>query len=100
MVLLTITPTIAAALEQCKEISAEKYSGLSQAGEPSLDSHELGKPIAHSQILELWKFLRDHKQSTKPDGTVKDQYARLDYLLRGSNIYVPPPKPKPEPVGK
>lgn len=57
--------------------------------EPSLIEPEIGKPIAHRQIIQLSRSLR---QAENPcDFT-------LEKLLRGSEVYTPPPPPKPEPV--
>lgn len=57
---------------------------------PSLDSPEVGKPIAHSQIIDLWK--------TSKSSSALEAPLSLEQLLRGSHVYVPPPPPKPEPV--
>ncbi|KAM0345946.1 hypothetical protein ACHAPU_006000 [Fusarium lateritium] len=55
--------------------------------EPSLEDPRLGKPISHSQIVDLWKHLiaQGNSQHT------------LEQLLRGASVYIPPPPPKPEP---
>ncbi|KAF4974455.1 hypothetical protein FZEAL_8626 [Fusarium zealandicum] len=55
--------------------------------EPSLDDPQLGNPISHGQIVNLWKKLRVQGNSTYT----------LEQLLRGAFIYIPPPPPKPEP---
>lgn len=60
----------------------------SNSGAPSLSNPAPGNPIAHSQVIEIW---RDLKSQSSPSYT-------LEALLQGSNIYVPPPPPKPEPV--
>ncbi|KAH6970088.1 endoplasmic reticulum-based factor for assembly of V-ATPase-domain-containing protein [Fusarium avenaceum] len=97
MVLLTMTPSIVEALTtagapetpQIEDHDSEaKSNEPSQATqEPSLDEPELGKPISHGQIVDLWKRL-------KAQGNAN--YS-LEQLLRGASVYIPPPPPKPEP---
>ncbi|KAF5233729.1 hypothetical protein FAUST_7980 [Fusarium austroamericanum] len=55
--------------------------------EPSLDDPQIGKPISHGQIVDLWK------RSKVQD----DANYTLEQLLRGASVYIPPPPPKPEP---
>ncbi|KAJ4269495.1 hypothetical protein NW762_001155 [Fusarium torreyae] len=97
MVLLTITPSVLEALtivEPLEKPQAEphddekKTEELSQpTNEPSLDDPELGKPISHGQIVDLWKRLKTQGSSS----------FTLEQLLRGASVYIPPPPPKPEP---
>lgn len=56
--------------------------------EPCMKDPAVGKPISHGQILKTIKAL-------KANGHVG---FRLETMLRGSSLYVPPPPPKPEPV--
>jgi len=56
--------------------------------EPSLKEPKPGNPISNGQVLDLWR-------ETKALGLPSKS---LDALLRGSRVYVAPPKPKPEPV--
>jgi hypothetical protein len=58
--------------------------------EPRLSNPQLGNPISHGQVIDLWKQLRASDSSPMS----------LDTLLRGSQVYAPPPKPKPEPVSQ
>ncbi|KAK3348358.1 endoplasmic reticulum-based factor for assembly of V-ATPase-domain-containing protein [Neurospora tetraspora] len=83
MVLLTVTPSILEAL-QCVQDAPSK---LQRDGEPSLSDANIGAPISHGQIMDLWNLLKagDNKKYS------------LEILLRGSRVYVPPPPPKPEP---
>jgi len=55
--------------------------------EPSLEDPALGKPVSHSQIVDVWKALNGigHNDCT------------LEELLKGSKVYLPPPAPKSEP---
>ncbi|KAF5518009.1 hypothetical protein CGCA056_v010322 [Colletotrichum aenigma] len=55
--------------------------------EPSLDEPAVGNPITHSQVLDLWRNLKQEEV----DGF------SLESLLRGAKVYIPPPPPKPEP---
>lgn len=91
MVLLTMTPSIVEGLgilgESASLVSSEPKPAETPT-EPSLESPAPGKPISHSQILDLWKGLREQKRT---------EYT-LEQLLHGACVYIPPPPPKPEPV--
>lgn len=88
MVLLTMTPLIAEAFQRS---ATDPNAGTdATVEEPSLDSPAAGKPISHNQIVNLWKTLKE----TGKEGN------RLEDLLKGSRIYIPPPPPKPEPVSR
>lgn len=56
--------------------------------EPSMTDPAVGKPISHGQLLKTIKAL-------KASGHVG---FRLESMLRGSALYVPPVPPKSEPV--
>lgn len=72
-----------------KEYTHEGIRGRdSGLDDPLLQNPKLGNPISHGQIIDLWKRLKG--RGTRP--------RTLDSLLKGSRIYHPPPKPKPEPV--
>ena len=98
MVRLTITPAILRAIEELQD-RKQFPEDLSEASEPSLNKPTLGKPITHGQIISISHTLRKIRfQST--NGVVHtDVSYHLDDLLRGSRVYVDPPKPKAEPVG-
>ncbi|KAK3400584.1 endoplasmic reticulum-based factor for assembly of V-ATPase-domain-containing protein [Sordaria brevicollis] len=83
MVLLTVTSSILEALQRIPDAPSK----LQRDGDPSLDDAQIGAPISHGQIVDLWNLLKagDHKEYS------------LEILLRGSRVYVPPPPPKPEP---
>ncbi|KAM0268350.1 hypothetical protein ACHAPA_005146 [Fusarium lateritium] len=97
MVLLTMTPSIVEALAtaeapetpQIEDHDSEaKSEELSQpTKEPSLEDPELGKPILHGQIVDLWKRLKARGNANYT----------LEQLLWGASVYIPPPPPKPEP---
>lgn len=104
MVLLTMTSAIVAAVQTCHDLAdAEQMSKLQPPSEPSLSDPELGKPISHGQLIDIAEFLKARLNT--PDDTndqpVNEEQRpsfRLNDLLRGSRVYIPPPKPKPEPV--
>lgn len=88
----------AAIVEAVKEYNALNSSAEEQpihAGEASLTEPAVGQPISHSQILDIYTVLRSSRCDS--DDTAQVLYS-LDNLLRGSQIYIPPPKPKAEPV--
>ncbi|WYZ43268.1 hypothetical protein EsH8_VI_000967 [Colletotrichum jinshuiense] len=107
MVRLTITPSIASGLQKLADVRSkadnteapgtaiqETTSDASlpsaaavEAEDPSLEDPTVGKPITHSQILDLWKGLK----RADIDGF------SLEGLLQGARVYIPPPPPKPEP---
>lgn len=91
MVLLTITPTVVAAIQACSQLH-ELPDELDDACEPSISDPAIGKPISHTQLIAISKVLRKHN---KEESSVA---CNLDELLRGSRIYYEPPKPKAEPV--
>lgn len=97
MVLLTMTPSIVEGLRKLQQPQApteeleteeEVTSPAKDSKEPSLEDPEVGKPISHGQIVDLWKKLKE----------TEDSAYSLEQLLRGAHVYVPPPPPKPEPV--
>ncbi|RGP65925.1 vacuolar er assembly vma12 [Fusarium longipes] len=102
MVILTITPSIVEALAKVEpsetlhnegrdsedhDSDNETQESPQPADEPSLEDPQVGKPISHGQIVDLWK------RSKAQDNT---EYT-LEQLLRGASVYIPPPPPKPEP---
>lgn len=96
MVLLTMTLSIVEGLQKLDQPRESRRSDESEAEaplenkttEPSLEDPEVGKPISHSQVVDLWKQLQAAGHSTYT----------LEQLLRGANVYIAPPPPKPEPV--
>lgn len=98
MVRLTITPAILRALEEL-QVREQIPEALGEASEPSLDKPATGNPITHGQIIAIskaWKEIQTNVTNDDPDTIVS---YHLDDLLRGSKVYVEPPKPKAEPVG-
>ncbi|KAH0492702.1 hypothetical protein TgHK011_007643 [Trichoderma gracile] len=100
MVLLTMTPPIVDALkllddpresDDRNDDASEQQPNASPAASSAAPSPEpaVGNPISHSDIIDLYKKLRDSQSSTP-------KYS-LEQLLQGSRVYIPPPPPKPEP---
>ncbi|VUC24421.1 unnamed protein product [Clonostachys rosea] len=89
MVLLTMTPSIVEGLKRAHANDTNDTSQLADDTEPALTEPEFGKPIAHRQIIQLSRSLRQLEDSS--DFT-------LEKLLRGSEVYTPPPPPKTEPT--
>lgn len=97
MVLLTMTTVIVEGLRKPEqpsppteaiETEEEVTSPAKDSIEPSLEDPDVGKPISHGQIVDLWRELKE----------TGDSAYSLERLLRGAHVYVPPPAPKPEPV--
>lgn len=98
MVLLTMTSSIVEALASVQpsetpdsedhDSENETQESPQPTNEPSLDDPQIGKPISHGQIVDLWK------RSKAQD----DANYTLEQLLRGASVYIPPPPPKPEPA--
>ncbi|KAI4733133.1 hypothetical protein E4T50_16307 [Aureobasidium sp. EXF-12298] len=91
MVLLTLTPTAKSAVELYNQLSDQKYHDTSS--DPSLSEPTIGAAVSHAQLIQVARFLRETDIPNKND-------FRLDALLKGANIYVPPPKPKPQPTSE
>ena len=94
MVRLTITPVILQALKR-----VEQHALLSEVDDdPKVDEPAVGNPISHAQILAISKSLKQVNEESRKEGAEGTPSYRLDDLLRGSQIYIEPPKPKIEPV--
>ncbi|KAI4758120.1 hypothetical protein E4T44_10900, partial [Aureobasidium sp. EXF-8845] len=91
MVLLTLTPAAKSAVELYNRLSDHKHHGSSS--DPSLSEPTVGAPVTHAQLIQVARFLRESQLPNNND-------FRLDTLLKGANIYVPPPKPKPQPTAE
>jgi len=88
-----MTTATVAAIQKCQELDPEAFLQLQLPSEPSLADPEAGKPIAHSQLIDISKLLKSHVEQIAIAH-------HLDDLLRGSKIYIPPAKPKPEPTSE
>jgi len=95
MVLLTMTPAIVRAIETARDTRGDALENSQLLSEPSLAEPEVGKPISHSQLIDISKLLKQH---TTPTVEGEQFPYHLNSLLKGSKIYIPPPPPKKEPV--
>lgn len=106
MVLLTMTPLMVKTINERKVAGSSLDTRPGQAkltDEPSLEEPAVGKPISHSQVIEMAKVISGHRHTSHELDADTSQEShtgvvRLEELLRGSKVYVPPPKPKAEPV--
>ena len=97
MVRLTITPNILRTLEELQD-KGQVPQAQNDASEPSLDQPAIGNPITHGQIIAISKTLRKIRKDVTNGNADNMVSYHLDDLLRGSKVYVEPPKPKAEPV--
>ena len=67
--------------------SKERTKG-NTISEPTLSNPRIGSPISHGQVVDLSQAMK--AQMLRP--------CRLEDLLKGARLYIPPPPPKPEPV--
>ncbi|KAI5295654.1 hypothetical protein KEM52_000669 [Ascosphaera acerosa] len=82
-VLLTVTPTISAA------IAKAPAACLAELGLDALHD-EPRRAISHQQLIALSRYLQGCQHGAKQVGDFS-----LDRLLKGSQVYNPPPPPKP-----
>ncbi|MCJ1387960.1 hypothetical protein MMC18_000803 [Xylographa bjoerkii] len=99
MVLLTMTAAIVASIEHCSRLEVELDIDEHDSS-PSLESPAVGKPISHTQVLAISKGMKIAEVKEKNENKFavsKSTGYHLDQLLRGSKVYVEPPRPKAEP---
>lgn len=92
MVLLTITQAAKDAIITHRRLSQQ--APAPQDGEPDLRDPIVGGPVAHGQLIDITNALKKYSA----DEASVDCASDLETILRGSKIYTPPPKPKPEKV--
>ena len=92
-----MTDAIVVALRFYSENDPTALDSAQLEGEPSLQDPKVGKPISHGQIIAISNSLRKSYAGKTASGEKPIAY-HLDDLLRGSKVYIEPPKPKPEPV--
>ena len=101
MVQLLMTQGIINAIGTCERLQVEGWPLAPIANESSLKQATMGRPISHGQIIDISKLLRTSygrdrlKELETADGSFK---FGLEDLLRGSKVYVEPPKPRTPPV--
>jgi hypothetical protein len=96
MVLLTLTPTAKAALQEYHKAlpNLDEAALKNRDHWEKLSTAEVGSPIDHHDLLTVAKSFAARNDETDS----QSQTRRLDVLLRGSAVYQPPPPQKPEPV--
>ncbi|KAK4690325.1 TMEM199 family protein, partial [Lecanoromycetidae sp. Uapishka_2] len=97
MVRLTMNKAVVQALKHLQHLD-QSLDTIENASQPSLNNPAVGLPISHDQIIAISKKLKQ-----APGASHRDEFGdaisfHLDDLLRGSRVYVEPPKPKAEPV--
>ncbi|MCJ1471382.1 hypothetical protein MMC13_000021 [Lambiella insularis] len=94
-----MTDAIVAAIKTCSTLEDGLRLELDE-DYPSLEAPTVGKPISHTQLLAISKCLKEAEaESSKVFAkNMPAPIYHLDNLLRGSRVYVEPPKPKAEPT--
>ncbi|KAI9816541.1 MAG: hypothetical protein M1827_001673 [Pycnora praestabilis] len=103
-----MTPVLVEAIEQYQTIPSLPIEDKLLPIEPSLGEPKVGNPISHSQIIEISKYIRGHIHLGGPaeasagdaEGSRRPPSYHLDELLRGSQVYIAPPKPRNEPTSE
>lgn len=94
MVNLIITPAIKAALNDVDRLHLEGFSKDQSPGQTLPPNSVVGNPIGHDDVIAISRLLKTHN---KKKGTESVPF-RLEDLLRGSKVFLEPPKPTAEPV--
>lgn len=103
MVLLTMTAGIVEAIERGMMLDDKDWNSDQHDECPSLEAPAVGKPIAHVQVIAISRCSKKQpgkKVTHESEAERSASLCHLDTLLRGSKVYVEPPKPKPEPVSR
>jgi TMEM199 family protein len=96
MVCLAMTAAIVAAIESCKDHGLQDALDTKSSTDPPLDEPALDKPVSHGQLIDISYALKKHYLEA---GEGLNQIpCRLDELLRGSQVYIPPLPPKKQQV--
>lgn len=101
MVNLSITSSMVEAITYGVTNKVENWPFPQDEERWSAEKLAVGQPISHDEVIALSRCLKTHVNSkTKSVSNKQDQVVHfgLDDLLRGSRVYVEPPKPKPKPV--
>ncbi|KAI9801684.1 MAG: hypothetical protein M1833_002366 [Piccolia ochrophora] len=91
-----MTPALVAAIEEHPKCLESIGAGTSASdklaeSEPSLACPAVGNPISHGQFIDIAGRLRDLAPKS-------GESASLELLLRGSQVYIPPPRSNPVPT--
>lgn len=99
MVLLKVTPATKVALQRyCSARQTEKDDGENQTKLDVLSRLEIGNPIDHADLIAISQLLVRSAKENDEDDLAKE--SRLETLMKGAEVYQPPPAPKPEPVSR
>ena len=98
MVPLTMTSKMVIAIKYL-QTSGQTTKMEKEDADPSMHAPKIGNPISHEQVLQLAKTLSGLKSRIENELRQEIPPHSLNELLRGSRVYVEPPKPKAEPVG-
>ncbi|OAK94732.1 hypothetical protein IQ06DRAFT_298232 [Phaeosphaeriaceae sp. SRC1lsM3a] len=91
-----MTPGIVRALEHAERHSPDAHAKLQRANEPALADAKPGNAIAHAQLIDLSKLLKQHSPDLQRDhNDIDDPPTTLAALLQNTTIYTPPPPPPP-----
>lgn len=94
MVNLIITPAIKAALNEVDRLHLESFSNDQYSRQALPSNSAVGNPIGHGEVIAISRLLKTYN---KKKG-VESVPFRLEDLLRGSRVFLEPPKPTAEPV--
>ena len=102
MVLLVMTRPMVDGIKQCSEKEVEGWPLERFGDEPPLEAAAIGQPISHGQVVDISKILRKHFEKLEDGADLEFENGQFMYsletLLKGSKVYIQPPKPKPSPV--
>ncbi|KAI9723645.1 MAG: hypothetical protein M1812_000945 [Candelaria pacifica] len=98
MVVILMTPAMVAAVKQYQAENPQE--DMDQ--EPSLKDPQVGNGISHGQLIDISRSLRANTRSGNVPKSNQEEVCKsvsysLSDLLRGSQLYTTPPKPRPEP---
>lgn len=94
MVNLIITPAIKAALNEVDRLHLEGFSKDQSSRQALPPNSAVGNPIGHGEVIAISRLLKTYN---KKKG-IESVPFRLEDLLRGSRVFLEPPKPTAEPV--
>lgn len=99
MVLLTVTAAVKAALDEYARLQTDAGDDAElEAKFARYQQASVGSPIEHHDLVEVSRYLVSHITKHAESDATATRAWRLDTILRGADVYRPPPPPKPEPV--
>lgn len=94
MVNLIITPAIKTALDELDRLQLEGFTEDLFSVQTLPPNLVVGNPIGHDEVIAISRLLKTHNKKTG----IESIHFRLEDLLKGSKVFLEPPKPKAEPV--